>query len=120
MTEEEAAAGANVVELLVEGISPLPPGQQQAADVVGGKDGKQGSISFSVGISLPGNAAAEVPGLALSVSAPWAAGGLAFPLRLRRCMTREQQAGLRVREGGGGAAAGRGSSTIRGACWHDS
>lgn len=72
VSEEDAADGANVIEFRLDPVSPVPPGLKAAVDLVGGKDGSAGKVTFTAAVPLPG------PGPLLSLQGRLHEGQVAF------------------------------------------
>eukprot|EP00798_Chlamydomonas_sp_ICE-L_P031356 gene31356-6512_t len=76
---EDEAPGVNVVEFVVSAMEPLPASLQASAELVGGKDGAQGKITYNVGLKLPDD------GPSVLMHSVFIAGGLTFG-RKRQCV----------------------------------
>lgn len=53
LTPADISDGANVIEIEIGGLHPLPPSLQAASDLVCGKDGQGGKVTFMAGIAIP-------------------------------------------------------------------
>lgn len=61
VTRQDVLDGANVIEVEIAELQPVSSSLQAAVDLVYGKDGQQGKVTFMAGISLP----APAPNIAI-------------------------------------------------------
>lgn len=90
VTPQDVEDGANVIEVEIGGLQPLPAGLQAAADLVCGKDGQQGKVTFMAGLSLP------APAPVIAIQGRISSGQVVFDGPMRFLLSAEGAEALRT------------------------